>query len=233
MRRHLPFLALLALVMGLYFYGLRNRESGIPSHVSPLKKVITTPIQPARKQPAIKAQKSSLSLPQPPMAPTDLSEKLFSNESVKIFLSDWIVCEKKRVRFLTPSRGRGEQVMAVIPPLSATEKTEFEQSVRSLLSANFPGLRERDTELMEAELTKWIAPHDLERVIEISYFLSTDQKYEALSGRWFDVEDSSKFKDEYYYMDFGKIISDGRISKERLMARYGHLFSLQEEPVIH
>jgi hypothetical protein len=83
---------------------------------------------------------------------------------------------------------------------------------------------------MKAELFNWVSPNETERVIEISYTSSLDNNHEAYTGRWIDVEDSGKFKDEYYYTDYGTIIREGTIPKQRILERYNHFFLIQEEP---
>jgi hypothetical protein len=231
MRRYLPFLGLLAFGVALYFYWSipMGEKIGEP-HPTDERGLIQS--KPSGKT----APEVSLPMTNPPEAKSaqevaDLTAKLFGDVSVKSFLQAWQAREKSQVRYLPTHARSGTQVMALVPPLSAEEKTKLKESISSLIAESFSDAPPADREVMLGEVLNWIAPQESERVIEVSYFLSTDHKYESLSGRWFDVVDSTKFKDEYFYMDFGKITADGRLTKERLMERYGYLFSVEEEPV--
>lgn len=220
-------LALLGLSVFAFIEWTKTPESPSASHVlpapvkaRPFPKSMDTAAQPPSEKPL----KSNLQ---------DVSEiraKLFADHAVQNFMRTWQDEEKATSRLLPTHNRSGRQVLVLIPPISGEAKVGLLNSISNIVKERFGSETREVRERMRNDLLEWVAPSDLERVVEITYDSSLDNQFELLSGRWLDVEDSSKFKDEAYYMDYGKIINDGVIGKERLIERYGNFFTVQDEP---
>lgn len=167
------------------------------------------------------------------MAPEKIAEirtRLYSDSGIQQFMKTWQANEKAASRFLPTHNRSGREVLVLIPPVSAQDKAGVLNAISNLVKERFGSEPREVRETMRKELLEWADPSEWERVVQISYASSFDNQFESLQGRWFDVESSKNFKDEAYYIDYGKILKDGLMNKEKLLSRFGHFFSVQTEP---
>lgn len=157
-----------------------------------------------------------------------LKRKILESNDARILIDSWKEREISGAKYIKSHRARDGQVIILLPAVSAVEKNRLQTHITDMVENAGSGETSMVKDAVKQQLLAWFIPNTHETVVILDLVEIDHAGKDYLDGRWFEIEDSSKVKDEFQYIDYGKILNSATISEDSIKDRFEHLYKVAE-----